>query len=84
MAVHGGVGGDNEDVACFGCSVSGLGARLDDADDRNGRDGFLDVVEGEGAGGIAGDDEVVGALLLDEEARALGGIAGDGPARLDP
>ena len=80
MAVYGGIGGDDEDVSRFGCSVGGLGTRLDDADDGDGRYGFLDVVEGEGTGGVAGDDEVVGALLFDEETRTLSGVAGDGAA----
>jgi len=82
VAVHGGVGGDNEDVARFRSFVSGFGAGLNDADDWNGGNGLLDVVEGEGAGGVAGDDEVIGALFFNEESRALGGIAGDGAAGL--
>ena len=82
VALYGGIGGDDEDVAGFGCSVGGLGAGLNDADDGDGRDGFLDGVEGEGTGGVAGDDEVFGALLLDQETGALGGVAGDGAARL--
>ncbi len=80
VAMHGGVSGDDEDVARFRRAVSGFGSRLNHADDRNGGDGLFDVFEGEGAGGIAGDDEVVGALLFNEEARALGGVAGDGAA----
>ena len=82
VALHGGVGGDDQHVAGFGGGAGGLGAGLDDAEDGNGRDGVLDGVEGEGAGGVAGDDEELGALLLDQEPRALGGVAGDGAAGL--
>ena len=46
--------------------------------------GVLNGVEGQGAGGVAGDDEEFGALLADQELRAFGGIAGDGAARLGP
>ena len=66
----------------FEAASRGLGAGFDDANDGNGRDRFLDGVEGEGAGGVAGDDEVFGALLLDQEPGALGGVAGDGAAGL--
>ena len=59
----------------------GGGAGLDDAQHRN-RDGVLDGVEGQGAGGVAGDDQEFGALLADQELRALRGVAGDGAARL--
>ena len=63
--------------------AGGFGAGLDDAEDGDrGGHGFLDGVEGEGAGGVAGDDEVVGALLVDEESGAFGGVAGDGAAGL--
>ena len=41
----------------------------------------LDVVEGEGGGGVAGDDEEFGALI-EEEAGAGDGVAGDGLVRL--
>jgi len=38
---------------------------------------LTDVFEGEGGGGVAGDDEKFGALLV-EEAGTGDGIAGDG------
>ena len=57
-----------------------MGAGFDYADDGDG-DGLLDVFEGEGGGGVAGDDEEVGALGL-EELCALDGVAGDGLAGL--
>ncbi len=41
--------------------------------------GGLDFGEGEGGGGVAGDDEDVGALI-EEEAGAGDGVAGDGLA----
>ena len=50
------------------------------ADDRDGQ-GLLDVFEGEGGGGVAGDDEEVCALLV-EELCAGDGVAGDGLAGL--
>src|SRR5271170_7593445 len=43
----------------------GLGAGFDYADDGDGQ-GLLDVFEGQGGGGVAGDDEEVGALLVEE------------------
>ena len=62
VALDGGVGGDDQDVAGFGGGAGGCCAGLDDAEDGNG-DGVLNGVEGEGAGGVAGDDEEFGALL---------------------
>jgi hypothetical protein len=56
----------------------GLGAGFDYADDGDGQ-GLLNVFEGEGGGGVAGDDEEVGALLV-EEPGARDGVAGDGLA----
>jgi hypothetical protein len=53
-----------------------LGTGLDHSDDGDG-DGLLDVFEGEGCCGVAGDDEEVRALLL-EELCAGDGVAGDG------
>ena len=81
VALHGGVGGDDQHVAGAGGGAGGGGAGLDDAEDGNG-DGVLNGVEGQGAGGVAGDDEELGALLADQELRALGGVAGDGAAGL--
>jgi hypothetical protein len=52
---------------------------LDDADDGDGQ-GALDVLEGEGGGGVAGDDEEFGSLLV-EELCARDGVAGDGLVR---
>ena len=80
MALHGGVGGDHQHVAgARGCAGSD-GARLDDAQHRD-RDRVLNGIEGQGAGGVAGDDEELGALLADQELRAFDGVAGDGAAR---
>ena len=53
----------------------------DDAQHRN-RHSILNGVEGQGAGGIAGDHQELRALLVDEELGALRGVAGDGAARL--
>jgi hypothetical protein len=53
-----------------------LGAGFDDSDDRDG-DGLADVFQGEGGGGVAGNDEEFGALFV-EELCAGDGIAGDG------
>ena len=69
MVVRNGRGGD-----------CGLGSGLDHADDRDGQ-GTLDVFEGEGGGGVAGDDEEICALLV-EELCAGDGVAGDGLAGL--
>jgi hypothetical protein len=52
---------------------------LDDADDGDGQ-GALDVFEGEGGGGVAGDDEEFGSLLV-EELCAGDGVAGDSLVR---
>jgi hypothetical protein len=54
----------------------GLGSGFDYAYDWDG-EGGLDVFEGEGGGGVAGNDEEVGSLLV-EEAGARDGVAGDG------
>ena len=53
-----------------------MGAGFDYANDRDGQGG-LDVFEGEGGGGVAGDDEELGTLLV-EELCAGDGVAGDG------
>ncbi len=79
--MHGGVGGDDEYVVAGGGGAGGGCAGLDDAEDGDG-DGVLNGVEGERAGGVAGDDEEVGALFADQELGALDGVAGDGAARL--
>ena len=81
VALDGGVGGDDQDVAGVGGGAGGLCAGLDDAEDGDG-DGVLNGVECQGAGGVAGDDEELGALLADQELGALGGVAGDGAAGL--
>jgi hypothetical protein len=57
-----------------------VGSGFDYAYDGDG-EGGLDVFEGEGGGCVAGDDEEVGALLV-EEAGAGDGVAGDGFVRL--
>ena len=54
----------------------GVGSGLDYADDGDG-EGALDVFEGEGGGGVAGDDEEFCALLV-EELCAGDGVTGDG------
>ncbi len=81
VALHGGVGGDDEDVAGAGGGAGGGGAGLDDAQHGDGH-GVLNGVEGQGAGGVAGDDEEFCALLVDQEAGAFSGVAGDGAAGL--
>jgi hypothetical protein len=58
----------------------GLSAGFDYADDGDGQ-GLLDVFEREGGGGVAGDDEEFGALIV-EEFCAGDSVAGDGVARL--
>jgi len=72
---------DDEDVAGAGGATRGGGAGVDYAEDWNGN-GVLDGVEGQGAGGVAGDDEELGALFTDQELGALCGVAGDGAAGL--
>jgi len=57
-----------------------VSAGFDYSDDGDG-EGLLDVREREGGGGVAGDDEEVGALGV-EELCAGDGVAGDGLARL--
>ena len=58
----------------------GLGSGFDYADDGDG-ESALDVFEGEGGGGVAGDDEEFRALFV-EELCAGDGVAGDGFAGL--
>ena len=58
----------------------GLSAGFDYADDGDGQ-GLLDVFEGEGGGGVTGDDEEFCALIV-EEFCAGDSAAGDGLARL--
>ena len=60
----------------MGHPVGGLGSGFDYADDGDGQ-GALDVFEGEGGGGVAGYDEQVGALFV-EEPGAGDGVTGDG------
>ncbi len=55
--------------------------RVDDADDGDGGDGGADILERKSGGGVAGDHEDVGALL-EQEAGAGDGVAGDGLAGL--
>lgn len=81
VALHGGVGGDDQNVAGFGCGAGCFGSGFNDAQDRDGH-GVLDGVEGEGAGGVAGDDQEFGTLLADEELGAFDGITGDCAAGL--
>ncbi len=63
-----------------GLIMGSLGTGLDDSYDGDGEVG-ADVFEGEGGGGVAGDDEEVGALS-EEEAGAGEGVADDGLAGL--
>jgi hypothetical protein len=58
----------------------GVGAGFDYAYDGDG-ESVLDVFEGEGGGGVAGDDEEFRALFV-EELCAGDGVAGDGFAGL--
>ena len=81
VALDGGVGGDDQHVAGAGGGAGGVCARLDDAQHRDGHR-VLNGVESQGAGGVAGDDQELRALLVDQELRALGGVAGDGAAGL--
>ncbi len=79
MALHGGVGGDDQHIAREGGGARSFCARLDDAENRN-RDRVLNGIQGQGAGGVAGDDQELRALLADQELRAFGGVAGNGAA----
>jgi len=80
-AADSGVGGDDQHVSGEGGLAGGCGAGLNDAKDGDG-DGVLNGVQSEGAGGVAGDDQELCALLADQELGALGGVAGDGAAGL--
>ncbi len=80
VALHGGVGGDDQHVAGARGGAGRGRAGLDDAQHRD-RHGVLDGVERQGAGGVAGDHQEFCALLADQELRAFSGIAGDGAAR---
>ncbi len=77
VTLDGGVGGDDQDAAGFRGCAGGCGAGLDDAQHGDG-DGLLNGVKSQGAGGVAGNDQKLGVLLLNQEPGALGGIAGDG------
>ena len=81
VAVHRGVGGDDQHVSGFGGGAGCGGSGLDNAEDRD-WNGILDGIEGQGTGSVAGDDEEFGALFADEELGAFSGIASDGAARL--
>src|ERR1700722_13014258 len=81
MTVDGGVSGDDQHIAGEAGGARGCGARLDDAENWL-SDGFLDGVEGQRTGGVAGDDEEVSVLLFNQEPRALSGVAGDGATGL--
>ena len=83
VALDGGVSGDDEDVAGLGGGAGGLCAGLDDAEDGDG-DGVLNGVECEGAGGVAGDDEVIGTLLTDQVLRTFGGVTATVRRDLEP
>ena len=64
MTGDGGVGANNDDSAGVGGGGGGAGSGFDDADDLY-VGGRFDFLEGEGGGGIAGDDEQFGAMLLE-------------------
>src|SRR5215472_15685602 len=81
VALHGGGSGDDEHVAALRGGARGKRSRLDHAEHRHGN-GVLNCIECKRAGRVAGDDEVFGALLIDEELRAFRGVVGDGAARL--
>ena len=72
-------GGQDENVGRGVFECGGLGSGLDYAEDRDGSGGGFDLGESEGGGGVAGDDEDVGTLI-EEEAGAGDGVAGDGLA----
>ena len=80
MAVHGGVGGDHQNIAGLGGCAGGGGAGLNHAKYRD-RHRFLDCIKRERTGGVAGDDEEFGALFAHQKLRALNRIARDGAAR---
>ena len=81
MAVHGRVGGDDQDVAGF--EAARAAAAPGSITPRTGTGtASLNGVESQGAGGVAGDHEELRALFADQELRAFGGVAGDGAARL--
>ena len=64
----------------FEAARAAVCAGLNHSEDRNGHR-FLNGVEGERAGGVAGYDEELSALFADEELCALDGVACDGAAR---
>ena len=81
MAIDCGVGRDYQHVSAARCGARGRRSGLDHSEDRHGNR-RLDCIEGQGAGGVAGDYQKLGALFAHQELRALDGIAGDGAPRL--
>ncbi len=82
VGLHGGGGGEHEDVFASGVrggGAGGLGTGFYDADDGHG-DGGADFRQGEGGGGVAGDHEQFSAAG-DEVERGFNGVAGDGGLR---
>jgi hypothetical protein len=81
VGLDGGGGGEYEGAAGGRRGgEGGFGSGLDDADDRDGQ-GLLELGQRERGGGVAGDDEEVGSLRV-EELCTLDGVAGDGLAGL--
>jgi hypothetical protein len=62
VALHGGVGGDDQHVARAGGGAGSRGARLDHAHDGH-RHGILNGVQSQRAGRVAGDHQKLRALL---------------------
>ena len=76
VGLDGGGCGEDESLGLRVVAAGGLDDGLDDADDGDG-DCVDDLGHGEGCGGVAGDDQALGTVVL-EEAGAFDGVAGDG------
>ena len=75
-------GTDDADAFGPGMSHCGLGARLDNVQDRDGGKVFHRLV-GHGGHGVAGNDQELD-FLVEEKLRDLGGVAVDGFNGFDP
>jgi hypothetical protein len=80
VTVNGGFGAENDCFASLTEGCGGVGAGLDDSDDRHAYR-TANVEESERGCSVASDDQHVDAALL-EELRGPDGVAGDGLARL--